>query len=358
MVNEISLIHSLKPGDGVELVAPSCAVSDDVIKNSIALIKSWGLVPHVQPFWDSSPPHPLYAHEDAFRFKSLSTALSSTKAKGIWVLRGGCGATRLIPRLSAWTRQLASIPAPKLFIGFSDVTALHTFLNQKWNWTTLHAPNLGELVTERIDPHSIQTLKEILLGSRKTIEEKSLLPLNDLARQHAIIEAPIIGGNHSVLQYSIGTSWQLDCRDKILFLEDINEQAYRIAERLEHFLQARVFEGAKAILFGDYNYSQFTLYLPHRVIPVKAGIQRNSLVPATAGNDSIRKHKANLPYTPEHALEDPHKIDYVLKSFAGHIDVPVFRMSGYGHERINKPLLMGTTAKLETGESSCLTISL
>lgn len=314
MVREISLIPALKPGDGVELVTPSSAVCGDDIKNSIELLKSWELIPHVQPFWESTPPHPLYSNKDELRFKGLSLALSSTQSKAIWVLRGGCGATCLIPRLFEWSRNLASVPAPKLLIGFSDVTALHTFLIQEWNWPTLHAPNLRDLVVERATSSSIQALKDILLGSKTTIEETDLIPLNELARQQAIIEAPIVGGNHSVLQYSIGTSWQLDCQGKILFLEDVNEQAYRIAERLEHFLQAGLFNGINAILFGDYN------------------------------------------YTPEHTPEDPSKLEYVLKSFAAHRTVPVFRMPGYGHDRVNKPLFMGKMARLETGMVSSLKI--
>jgi muramoyltetrapeptide carboxypeptidase len=314
MVRKVSLILTLKPGDRVELVAPSSAISGDDIKKSIKLLKSWELVPHVQPFWESTPPHPLYSNEDELRFKDLSLALSSSHSKAVWVLRGGCGATRLIPRLFEWSRSLASVPPPKLLIGFSDVTALHTFLIQEWNWPTLHAPNLRDLVAQRVTPSSMQALKDILLGYRKAIEETDLIPLNDLARQHAIIEAPLVGGNHSVLQYSIGTSWQLDCRGKILFLEDVNEQAYRIAERLEHFLQAGLFNGVEAILFGDYS------------------------------------------YTPEHTPEDPSKLEYVLKYFAAGVSVPVFKMPGYGHDRVNKPLFMGKMARLETSISSHLKI--
>ena len=306
-------LFPLESGDGVEVIAPSYPVSNDVVSASVSLIESWGLTPNVR-LTQKSPHHPLYADEDEERFKNLQTALCSTQAKVIWVLQGGAGATRLLPALSAWARSLSSSPPKKLLIGFSDVTALHTFFRQQWGWPVLHAPNLRGIVTSKIEASSIQALREILFGCGKhgkIMEEKDLLPLNDAARQSTLIEAAIVGGNHSVLQYGIGTPWQIDCRDKILFLEDVNERAYRVDLRLEHFCQAGLLEGVKAILFGDFSYS---------AEPVS-----------------------------EHVEENPDRIEYVLKSFAERMTVPVLKMSGYGHTSSNKPLLMGVQATLRNG---------
>jgi muramoyltetrapeptide carboxypeptidase len=252
-----------------------------------------------------------------FKFlKSLVLALSSHETKAIWALQGGAGATRLLPYLSRWSHSFTALPPYKILIGFSDITALHTFFIQKWKWPTLHAPTLKSAVTQSISKESLQSLKEVLFKERPAIDEINLLPLNESALHNSVIKAPLIGGNHSVLQYSIGTSWQLEARNKILFLEDINEEAYRIDVRLNHFLQAGLFEGVQAILFGDFT------------------------------------------YTPEKGLEDYPKVEYVLKTFASHIPVPVFKMPGYGHGDVNKPLLMGSLAHLKTGKNPHLKISL
>ena len=302
----------LEAGDGVELIAPSRVVSGETVERAKDLVTSFGLKPYVQPYWNASPPHPLYAHEDDQRLESVCEALASKRSRAVWVLRGGYGATRLLPRLFAWGQSLSCAPAPKLLIGFSDVTALHLFVYHQWGWPSLHAPNLSGLVEGRLDPLSLSLLKTFLMNPGENKEEW-ILPLNDAAQQETEIHGIMVGGNHSVLQYTLGTPWEIKGQGKILFLEDVDEKAYRIDLRLEHFRQAGVFEGVQAIVFGDYTYA----------------IENPS-------------------------SEEFEKRDFVLNSFASSFSIPVLKMLGYGHEPLNKPLLLGAPAVLKTGKAPSL----
>ncbi|MGI4851560.1 MAG: S66 peptidase family protein [Janthinobacterium lividum] len=279
-------------------MTPSYGVPDTTMIKIINFIeKDLNLNYKLRPHWRCEY-HPLYASCDALRFESLTQALMSNH-KVIWAARGGSGMTSLMPRLKSWMTTLVSPPSYKLLIGFSDITALHLLLHQEWGWPTLHGPTLACLTKDFLDETSIESLKKFLSDTAPEIYEENLRPLNDAACQESLIEGSLIGGNHSLVQYSLGTWWQLNSHNKILFLEDVNEVAYRIDARLQHLDQAGLFQGIKALILGDFNH-------------------RTSSIP-----------------------EEIFKTDYVLQTFAKKLSIPVFKMLGYGHTSQNKPLILG-----------------
>lgn len=298
-------MQTLKNGDVVDVIAPAASCSKEDITAVQNLLISWNLVPRIPQdiFGDDL----LCANSDEKRFLQLQDALLNTESKAVWCLKGGYGCARLISRL-------AELPIPqqtKLFIGFSDITVLHLFLQQKWHWQTLHGPGARQVALELIDQNHIQEIKNIIFGEQKTIEFK-LEPLNNAAKKTVNINSTVTGGTLSILQTSIGTNWQVYAKNKILFFEDVNERGYKVDRMLQHLKQAEIFTNVKAVLFGDF----------------------------IGGEEP----------------EGFSLVEKVIKRFAQESDFPVLLCTGVGHGKLNRVLPLGFTANLSLGEAGLLTI--
>lgn len=284
-------LPSLNSGDSVSIIAPASRCSSKTIIDLKELLSSWKLhsVIDDEIFGDDI----LCANSDEARFLSLQKALQNPATKAIICARGGYGSIRLIPALAKIKRP----DSPKLFIGMSDITALLLYLQQEWLWPVIHA----SAAVEKFSRPSIQALKSILFAENKSITWQGI-PLNAQATDNHTIEASITGGNLSIIQASIGTVWQIKAENKIIFLEEIGERAYRVDRILEHLWQTNIFAKAQAILFGDF----------------LEGKEPN-------GSSLI------LP---------------VLERFAKRCKIPVALVKGIGHGPDNFPILLGAKAKL------------
>lgn len=236
----------LQKGDIIDAVSPGYASTPEDIKGSCQFLLRWGFTPRIPK--DLIKPHFLHANEDEARFLFLKEAIEAADSKAIWCLRGGYGSNRLLPML----QKLKKPKKPKLIIGLSDVTSLHTFFNQEWKWPTLHAPildRMGKGVTLR---RHEKEFYDLLLGKSPGITFKKLRPLNAAAKKVKSLNSKIVGGNLTVLQSSMGTPWQINADRSLLFLEDIGERGYRIDRMLEQFRQGGVLKKCHGIVLGDF----------------------------------------------------------------------------------------------------------
>ncbi len=232
----------------------------------------------------------LCAHQDDVRLSHLKDALSDPSVDIIWLLNGGYGLTRIIPDLL----NMKKPEKEKLFIGFSDGSVLHQFLNQFWDWPSLHGPAARQLWKKTVGVQTIQETLRILKEGLDSYNLPACTPLNAQAKQMPFLSGKVVGGNLCLATCSLGTPWQMNAAGKILFFEDIDERGYRVDRMLMHLQQAHVFDRVKAILFGDF----------------------------------VRGEEADGS-----SLVEP-----VLNRFAETIDLPVFRLSGCGHGEENFPL--------------------
>jgi muramoyltetrapeptide carboxypeptidase len=300
----MTTLQTLTHGDVVDIIAPSSHVSHDDIEKVRALIISWGLSPSIPE--DLTGDDLLSANSDENRFRQLQTALLNPVSKAVWYIRGGYGTTRLIS-------QLDKLPQPeksKIMIGFSDATALHIFLQQKWGWATLHGASARQTAIEEVDYQSRELLKKILFGQEKNIGYSHLQPFNAAARKEITLEGAVTGGNLSLIQASMGTSWQLNTQNKIILLEDWNERGYRVDRKLTQLQQAGIFSEAKAIILGDF----------------------------IGGQEE----------------DGTSKVEAVLERFAQEMTLPVLKCAGVGHGEVNLPIPFGVPARLKIGDVSCL----
>lgn len=301
------MLSFLKPNDVVDIIAPSAPCHESVPPKVNELIQSWGLSCHIpaELFGDDL----LCANSDEVRFEQLKAALFNEHSQAVWCLLGGYGCTKLLPKLN----QLAPPKQQKIFMGFSDITGLHIFLQKKWGWTTLHTPSARQAALQKVSQTSVQILKNILFRNITTLQYKHLIPLNDLAKKNNRMTAPLIGGNLQLIQTTIGTPWQLDASDKILFIEEVKERAYRVERTLEHLMHVDMFQQAKAILFGD---------------------------------------MLDIPEPDGKVL-----LDQAIKRFATRCQIPALQLHGIGHGETNHPLILGAPAQLQLGNELSLTFN-
>jgi muramoyltetrapeptide carboxypeptidase len=238
----------------------------------------------------------FHANSDEERFRQLEAALYD-KANDIviWALRGGYGSARLINKLM----ELKAPKQEKIFIGFSDITALHLFLSQQWNWHTIHGCGLIQILDKNQDPKNYFKIADIVSKKQSIQSISNLKPLNKEAVKRNKIKGCLTGGNLTLVENSIGTSWQVKTAGKIVFLEDTGEKGYRIDRSLHHLWQAGLLREVSAIIFGDF----------------------------------IIKTKNN-------------GISIALDRFAQDINIPVYKTNQFGHGNINYPLVYNSTAEV------------
>jgi muramoyltetrapeptide carboxypeptidase len=298
--------QKLQVGDIVDIVAPACGCTSDEIKMSVSVIESLGLKARIAEDIVDDQAFILCANSDKYRLAQMKDALTNNISKAVWCLRGGYGCARIIEELSKCKKPKKA----KLFIGFSDITAIHLILNQQWKWATLHAPVLFQCGKNLVTKESQDSIKEIIFGNCDKAEFNNIEPLNAYAREDMSIYSSIVGGNLSLLQTSIGTSWHISGKNNIIFIEEVGERGYAVDRMLVHLKQAGIFDEAKAVIFGDFT----------------GGVE--------ADNISLN--------------------DMVINKFSNDIEIPVLKLQGVGHDKTNLALPLGSQAILRLGSNSSL----
>ena len=233
----------LYSGARVALVAPASAVPEDRLQTAIDFVRSFGLEPVIYPSCYFANRHGYLAATDAQRAKDILDAFAAPDIQGIWCIRGGYGSHRLLPLLD---RDLIRAN-PKWFGGYSDVTTLHTYLNQECDLESYHC--VMPSTEWNTDEYTLNCLKKALFGGLSgtlTYPEgkcpRTLVPGN--------AEGLLCGGNLSLVIASLGTPWEIDTKGKILFLEDIGEKTYRVDSMLTQLRNAGKFRDCAGIILG------------------------------------------------------------------------------------------------------------
>ncbi len=197
----------------------------------------------------NGPMELFHVYSDEKRLDDLVNAINDDNIPYIWCLKGGYGAQKLIPYLD----QMKKPRKAKTIIGYSDITALHLFMNQKWGWKTIHGSMVFELVSPKKDPENFKCLQKIIQNPRQLISYDSLFPLNEDAKNSMSVQGQLTGGNLTVLLHTLKTQSEIVTKDKIIILEDVFEKPYRVDRIIHHLLQAGKLKDAKAIVFADFS---------------------------------------------------------------------------------------------------------
>jgi muramoyltetrapeptide carboxypeptidase len=168
----------------------------------------------------------------------------------IWTLRGGYGTANIIDLLYQDLKFMNKMRLKKKIpyvIGYSDITSLHLFLSQEFGWQTIHGPVFKEI---KVNPERFVHIANVIKGI-KSITYVGLQALNDSALQNKEVSGMLTGGNLSVIQTTIGTKFEIQTKNKILFLEDCNEKPYKIVRMLNHLRIAHLLDYVQAIVIGN-----------------------------------------------------------------------------------------------------------
>lgn len=243
-----------------------------------------------------------YVNTDQERANNLIAALLDPTIDVLWFFRGGGGALNLLPFLHAYKTQLLEIK-PKMIVGFSDVTAIHSFINNELGWQSVHAVNAStNQATNGGNEQPIPDLKTLINDG---VSYNNVLPLNDLAKS-ASVSGQLIGGNHTLVSATFGTHYQPDFSNKVLLLEDIGVTYRQLDRYLQQLLFLKDFD-VNAIVFGQY----------YNMDP----------------NDQDR-----LMYK------------HVLEQFAKQLGKPVYYFPFIGHGKYNQPVIFGRQVSLQRHE--------
>ena len=228
---------------GVAIVAPSGCVPDPAaVDRGIAYLRARGC--RVYNYYDHGAIHQRFGGTEEARLAALYAAAGNPEVDIVIAVRGGYGLTRLMPAID-FERLAAS---GKLFVGYSDTTALHMGLYAKAGVLSYAGPFVAsDFGMPEPNPFTLEQFWSCLAGPTHTIMET--------AAGNPRVEASgtIWGGNLAMLASLIGTEWFPRIDGGILFVEDIAEHPYRVERMLLQLHQAGVLARQQALVLGDFS---------------------------------------------------------------------------------------------------------
>jgi len=242
----------LKAGNTIGLIAPGSNVSENVtIEFAADILKSFGF--KVKYGKNLFQRYGYLAGHDEQRAADVNAMFADDSVDGIFCLRGGYGSPRILPYLDY--EMIAK--NPKVFIGYSDITALLNAITTKCNLITFHGPIAEQSFTE----YTLENFKKILFNPQAPIELatppvfEGREGLAEKDNRLTVIRegkatGQMIGGNLSLLVKLVGTPYEPDYQDKILIIEDVEEAPYRIDGMLTHLWLAGRLQKVAGIVFG------------------------------------------------------------------------------------------------------------
>ncbi len=238
----------LRPGDRVGLVATAGRPAAEQLERAITLLRSWELVPVPGEYLQSKHPRASYlAGTDRQRAQDLQRAWCDPSLAGVFVVRGGYGAVRLLDILDVDALRAAE---PKPLYGSSDVTALHEFWAHELDFPTWFTPMIatGALLDDAAANASLrQAVLEPFPGRVFTsADAQTLVP--------GTARGTLTGGNLSLLAMTTGAGGKPKPSNngRIGLLEDITEDVYKLDGLLTTLLRSGWFDGISGLALGSW----------------------------------------------------------------------------------------------------------
>ncbi|MFJ3669199.1 LD-carboxypeptidase [Streptomyces sp. NPDC090106] len=245
-MTELVRPRRLAPGARVAVVAPSGPVPGERLLAGLDVLRGWGLDPVVAPHvLDRHPQFGYLAGTDADRAADLQDAWCDPAVDAVLCARGGYGTQRMADLLD-WEAMRAA--GPKVFVGFSDITALHEAFAVRLGLVTLHGPmaaGLDFVKNARAQEHlratlfAPETVRVITSGGRALVPGRA--------------RGVTLGGCLSLLAAELGGEHaRTSARGGLLCLEDVGEETYRLDRCLTQLLRAGRFDGVRGVLLGSW----------------------------------------------------------------------------------------------------------
>ena len=299
----------LSKGNTVGIIAPASALSNEAFDKAVQNIADLGFKTKVGKY--ARRKNGFLAGTDEERLSDLHWAFSDSEVDAVWCLRGGYGASRLLPAIDYKLIK----KNPKILIGYSDITALHLAILRNCQLVTFHGPVAASTFSDYSKNNVLHLLMNPTAPYKVELSADNQSKDSDLFKTEVVTPGKcrgrLIGGNLSLLSALSGTPFALsDTKGKILFIEDVGEQPYRIDRMLTQLRQSvnlRSLAGIALGVFEDCN-----------------------------------------PRDPNssQSLKD------VIRDRLGDLGIPVIYGLSFGHIRDQFTLPVGIEAELDTGKST------
>lgn len=245
--------RALRKGNTVALVRPASPSFDYKANEMTAeIVASLGFTPKLME--NAGKKLGYLAGTDAERAADLNAAFADAKSDAVWCIGGGYGTSRILPYLDYETIR----KNPKPFIGYSDITGTLNAINRLTGLVTFHGPLVESMMSE----YSLAAFRKVVMeGATGRIAEPPLFTPREGAidRENTVWKlAPgrargrLVGGNISVFSTLVGTPFEPELKGRILFLEEVGEDPYRIDRWLTQFLLTGKLSGLSGIALGKF----------------------------------------------------------------------------------------------------------
>jgi muramoyltetrapeptide carboxypeptidase len=299
----------LAKGDTVGVIAPASGLSAEDFDKALQNLADLGFKTKVGKH--ARQKTGFLAGTDKERLEDLHWAFGDKEIDAVWCVRGGYGISRLLPAVDYNLIK----KNPKIFIGYSDVTALHLAISQNCGLVTFHGPVAASTFSDYSKKHVVNVLMNPTAPYKVELSPDNVAKESNLFKTEVITagkcRGKLVGGNLSLLSALAGTPFALkNPKGKILFMEDVGEQPYRIDRMLTQIRQSvdmRQFAGIALGVFEDCN--------------------------------------------PRDAASSQSLMD-VLKDRLGDLKIPVIYGLSFGHIRDQFTLPVGIEAELDTANAS------
>lgn len=285
-------------GDKIAIVSTARKITIREIKEAINILKKWDLVPVVGATIDLE--NNQFAGTDKQRKDDFQKMLDDPEIKAIWCARGGYGTVRIIDSLDFSNFQ----KHPKWIIGYSDITVIHSHVHNL-GVSTIHAAMPVDIF--KSTEYAKQSLYNALFGTRFNYRIPST-PTNKIGKSRG----QLVGGNLSMLYSICGSTSSLDCTNKVLCIEDLDEYLYHIDRMLQNLKRNGYFDKLSGLIVGG----------------------------------MTKMHDNNIPFG-KNAEE-------IILDVVAAYDFPVVFNFPMGHVEDNRALILGAEVSLEVSEDEVI----
>ncbi len=235
---------ALRPGDEIRVIAPASAPDMKNLSRSIGKLRKLGFRVSLGKNIKKLVQINQTAAKDSERSEELAGAFLDDNVKAVFCARGGYGSIHILPLLD----YDAIREHPKIFMGYSDITALHMAINSKAGLVTFHGP-MPASDPDEIAKHSFGSFLDVLEGASRVIEPdynrvvKYIIP--------GTAEGISMGTNISVAASLIGTEYMPDTGNKLFFVEDTGVTPGDIDRYFFTMRLAGLLEKFSGFVFGE-----------------------------------------------------------------------------------------------------------
>lgn len=235
-------LRLLKDNPTIGIIAPASSDNLETMNMNIASFKKNGFNVKLSPNLYNK--NRYLSASDKERAQDLMDMFIDKSIDAIICYRGGYGSIRMMPYINFNIVK----SNPKFFCGYSDVTALINYISYKCNFPTFHGPMINSNFS---DKKTLQNFKKLLF-SKTNDHFYNLNEFNCKYINKKDFKGKLVGGNLTLMCSLMGTPYEINTKNNIVLLEEINESPYVIDRMLSQLILSNKLPSAKAIILGHF----------------------------------------------------------------------------------------------------------